>query len=326
MGWRRVGGVGRAVPAVASARQARRLAAVCGAARRGGAGLADVGWSLAVDAGGAGATVRWWWRGIGPRFAGGPGRGGGGGAGAGRGAGRGWRRGAGKTVFVFPGQGAQWAGMAAGLLESSPVFAGRLAECAAALAPYVGWSLLEVLREVPGAPALERVDVVQPVSWAVMVSLAAVWRVAGVRPGCGGGSFAGGDRGGVRGGGAVAGGCGAGGGVAEPGDRGGGWRAAAAMVSVALRRRPGGGAAGGGCWGRVWVAAVNGPASVVVAGPGRARWRSWWRGARRRGCGRGGWRWTTPRTPRRSRSCAEELAGLAAGVAPAVPGSRCSRR
>ncbi|WP_285544254.1 acyltransferase domain-containing protein, partial [Streptomyces lavendulae] len=31
----------------------------------------------------------------------------------------------GKTVFVFPGQGSQWLGMAAGLLESSPVFAAR---------------------------------------------------------------------------------------------------------------------------------------------------------------------------------------------------------
>ncbi|MFE7310921.1 type I polyketide synthase, partial [Streptomyces sp. NPDC057546] len=42
-----------------------------------------------------------------------------------------------KPVFVFPGQGAQWAGMAVGLLDSSPVFAARMAECAAALEPYV---------------------------------------------------------------------------------------------------------------------------------------------------------------------------------------------
>ncbi|MEV0696240.1 type I polyketide synthase, partial [Streptomyces sp. NPDC050388] len=33
-----------------------------------------------------------------------------------------------RTVFVFPGQGAQWAGMAVGLLEASPVFAARMAE------------------------------------------------------------------------------------------------------------------------------------------------------------------------------------------------------
>ena len=35
---------------------------------------------------------------------------------------------------------------------------------------------------VAGAPSLERVDVVQPVLWAVMVSLAQLWRVDGVVP------------------------------------------------------------------------------------------------------------------------------------------------
>ncbi|WP_158895852.1 type I polyketide synthase, partial [Amycolatopsis anabasis] len=54
--------------------------------------------------------------------------------------------GSGDVVFVFPGQGSQWAGMALGLLESSPVFAERLAECAAALESFVDWSLLAVLQ------------------------------------------------------------------------------------------------------------------------------------------------------------------------------------
>ncbi|MFI6457765.1 SDR family NAD(P)-dependent oxidoreductase, partial [Streptosporangium amethystogenes] len=88
----------------------------------------------------------------------------------------------GKSVWVFPGQGAQWAGMGAALLEESAVFAGRMAECAAALEPFVDWSLLDVVRQVEGAPSLDRVDVVQPVSFAVMVSLAAVWESLGVRP------------------------------------------------------------------------------------------------------------------------------------------------
>ncbi|AUA16058.1 Erythronolide synthase, modules 1 and 2 [Streptomyces malaysiensis subsp. malaysiensis] len=83
------------------------------------------------------------------------------------------------AVLVFPGQGWQWVGMAAGLLESSPVFAERIGECAAALAPFVEWSLVDVLGD---AAALERVDVVQPVLWAVMVSLAEVWRSYGVEP------------------------------------------------------------------------------------------------------------------------------------------------
>ncbi|WP_149553118.1 type I polyketide synthase, partial [Streptomyces marokkonensis] len=40
-------------------------------------------------------------------------------------------------VFVFPGQGAQWVGMAVELLDGSPVFAARFAECAEALGEFV---------------------------------------------------------------------------------------------------------------------------------------------------------------------------------------------
>ncbi|MCX4902867.1 type I polyketide synthase [Streptomyces sp. NBC_00878] len=87
------------------------------------------------------------------------------------------RAGTGGVVFVFPGQGSQWAGMALELLDSSPVFAARMAECEQALSAYVDWSLKDVLQG-----ELERVDVVQPVLWAVMVSLAEVWRSYGVEP------------------------------------------------------------------------------------------------------------------------------------------------
>ncbi|MFE2728890.1 SDR family NAD(P)-dependent oxidoreductase [Kitasatospora sp. NPDC059327] len=88
----------------------------------------------------------------------------------------------GRTVFVFPGQGSQWVGMGAELLETSPVFAARMAECAEALSAHVDWSLLDVIRQAEGAPSLDRVDVVQPVSFAMMVSLAEVWRFHGVVP------------------------------------------------------------------------------------------------------------------------------------------------
>jgi acyl transferase domain-containing protein/thioesterase domain-containing protein/acyl carrier protein len=89
---------------------------------------------------------------------------------------------AGATVFVFPGQGSQWEGMALGLLDESPLFANLLGECGEALAPFVDWSLEGVLRGERGAPGLDRIDVVQPVLFAVMVALAGLWRACGVEP------------------------------------------------------------------------------------------------------------------------------------------------
>ncbi|MHC5907414.1 SDR family NAD(P)-dependent oxidoreductase, partial [Streptomyces sp. S6] len=84
----------------------------------------------------------------------------------------------GRTVFVFPGHGTQWPGMAAGLMGES-VFAESLLACERALAPHVDWSLTEVLAD---PERLERTDVVQPALFAVTVSLAALWRAHGVEP------------------------------------------------------------------------------------------------------------------------------------------------
>ncbi|MFE0023215.1 SDR family NAD(P)-dependent oxidoreductase [Amycolatopsis sp. NPDC059021] len=86
----------------------------------------------------------------------------------------------GKLVWVFPGQGTQWAGMGRELLDSSPVFAERITECAAALDRWVDWSLVDVLRG--DVDLLDRVDVLQPASFAMMVGLAAVWSSVGVVP------------------------------------------------------------------------------------------------------------------------------------------------
>ncbi|MFF1279161.1 acyltransferase domain-containing protein, partial [Streptomyces marokkonensis] len=88
----------------------------------------------------------------------------------------------GKVVFVFPGQGSQYAGMTRELLATSAGFRRAVEECEEALSPHVDWSLLQVLEEHPDAPGLDRVDVVQPVLFAVMVALARHWQDTGVRP------------------------------------------------------------------------------------------------------------------------------------------------
>ncbi|GDY50744.1 hypothetical protein SVIO_013670 [Streptomyces violaceusniger] len=166
----------------------------------------------------------------------------------------------GRAVLVFPGQGSQWVGMAAGLLDSSPVFARRIDECAAALAPHVDWSLVEVLSD---PAALERVDVVQPVLFAVMVSLAELWRSYGVEPSAVIGHSQG----------EIAAACVAGALSLEDAAR------VVALRSRALRALSGRGGmvsvslpvervrARLAAWGeRLSVAAVNGPSAVVVSG------------------------------------------------------------
>nr|6L3M_A Chain A, Polyketide synthase [Actinosynnema pretiosum subsp. auranticum]6L3M_B Chain B, Polyketide synthase [Actinosynnema pretiosum subsp. auranticum]6L3M_C Chain C, Polyketide synthase [Actinosynnema pretiosum subsp. auranticum]6L3M_D Chain D, Polyketide synthase [Actinosynnema pretiosum subsp. auranticum] len=85
----------------------------------------------------------------------------------------------GRVVLVFPGQGAHWTGVAERLWREAPVFADSMARCADVLRDLAGWELREVLVD---PVALERVDVLQPVSFAVVVSLAALWASVGVRP------------------------------------------------------------------------------------------------------------------------------------------------
>uniref|UniRef100_UPI0012EAE1E8 type I polyketide synthase n=1 Tax=Actinokineospora pegani TaxID=2654637 RepID=UPI0012EAE1E8 len=174
----------------------------------------------------------------------------------------------GKVVWVFPGQGSQWVGMGRELLDSSPVFAERVAECATALRRWVDWSLVDVLRGAADPDLLKRVDVVQPASFAVMVGLAAVWSSVGVVPDAVVGHSQG----------EIAAACVAGALSLDDAVRvvalrsqaiAAGLSGRGGMASVALsadeataRVRP---------WaGRVEVAAVNGPASVVVAGDAEA--------------------------------------------------------
>nr|AHD24375.1 polyketide synthase [Streptomyces albogriseolus] len=174
----------------------------------------------------------------------------------------------GKVVWVFPGQGSQWAGMGRELLDASPVFAERIAECAAALEPWIDWSLVDVLRGEVEPAVLERVDVLQPASFAVMVGLAAVWSSVGVLPDAVVGHSQG----------EIAAACVSGALSLEDAARVVALRSQAiagqlagrgGMASVALSEADA--SARLERWaGRVEVAAVNGPSSVVVAGDAEA--------------------------------------------------------
>ncbi|MBG0822235.1 type I polyketide synthase [Planomonospora sp. ID91781] len=87
-----------------------------------------------------------------------------------------------RTAWVFPGQGAQWAGMGRDLLAAEPVFAAAVAECEQAMRPYTDWSLTGELTAGPEESRLARIDVAQPVIFAVQVALARLWRSWGFEP------------------------------------------------------------------------------------------------------------------------------------------------
>ncbi len=91
-------------------------------------------------------------------------------------------RGRGKTAFVFPGQGAQWSGMGAQLYASSPTFKAVIHRCAEALKPYFEWDLPAIISGRSDEEWLTRIDMLQPVLWAMSLGLAELWREAGIEP------------------------------------------------------------------------------------------------------------------------------------------------
>ncbi|MFF4661350.1 type I polyketide synthase, partial [Streptomyces sp. NPDC001381] len=169
----------------------------------------------------------------------------------------------GRTVFVFPGQGPQWPGMATELLDTDPEFRAHFTACATAVERCVDWSVEDVLRGADDAPTLDRVDVVQPLLFVTMVSLARLWQSRGVHPDAVVGHSQG----------EIAAACVAGALTLDDAARvvvlrsraitalaGHGGMASVLLPVTDVRERL-------APWaGRVSVAAVNGPASVVVSG------------------------------------------------------------
>ncbi len=170
-----------------------------------------------------------------------------------------------RLAFVFTGQGAQYAGMAAGLYRDAPVFRAALDECARLLEPQLTLPLLAVVHPADSAAGeLDQTAFTQPALFAIEYALAQLWKSWGVVP------------------------------VAVAGHSVGEWVAAClagiftledALRLIALRGRlmqslpAGGGMAAVGAPetvvldlldgqpGRVTIAALNGPAQTVLSGP-----------------------------------------------------------
>ncbi|GFG95662.1 sulfolipid-1 biosynthesis phthioceranic/hydroxyphthioceranic acid synthase [Mycobacterium timonense] len=83
-------------------------------------------------------------------------------------------------VWVFSGQGSQWAAMGADLLATEPVFAATVAQAETLIAGESGFSVTEAISAPQTVTGQDRV---QPTLFTVQVALAATMKAYGVRPG-----------------------------------------------------------------------------------------------------------------------------------------------
>jgi acyl transferase domain-containing protein len=86
-----------------------------------------------------------------------------------------------RIAFLFTGQGAQYAGMGSRLYETQPVFREALDRCAGLLAPYLDRPLLSLL-DAQAGPVLHQTGYTQPVMFALEYALATLWRSWGIEP------------------------------------------------------------------------------------------------------------------------------------------------
>jgi amino acid adenylation domain-containing protein len=89
-----------------------------------------------------------------------------------------------KLAFLFPGQGAQYAGMGQGLYRRYPVVAQTIDRCAAILEPLLGLDLRDALYSDPmeAGPRLQATALAQPALFSVSYSVAILWRSLGIEP------------------------------------------------------------------------------------------------------------------------------------------------
>lgn len=85
-------------------------------------------------------------------------------------------------VFLFTGQGSQYSGMGQQLYDSQPVFRQTLEDCDAKLQPLLGVSLLDLLFDPTQAETLNQTAYTQPTLFALEYALAQLWLSWGIQP------------------------------------------------------------------------------------------------------------------------------------------------
>jgi amino acid adenylation domain-containing protein len=92
-----------------------------------------------------------------------------------------------RVAFMFPGQGAQYAGMGRGLYDTEPVFRDEVDGCAALLEPHLGFDIRTIVCAADSSAAgaqdsLDQTALAQPALFVVEYATARMWESWGVQP------------------------------------------------------------------------------------------------------------------------------------------------
>jgi acyl transferase domain-containing protein/acyl carrier protein len=87
-----------------------------------------------------------------------------------------------RAAFLFTGQGSQYTGMGAALYAAAPAYRSALDECDALLEPLLARSIKSIIFDPANAEALDQTGYAQPALFAFEYALAAFWQHLGVHP------------------------------------------------------------------------------------------------------------------------------------------------